>query len=83
MNPTQQDGAITAITPPWSKPVLTPTVMFSNVPATLNYAGAAPGVVAGVLQINAIVPDGSPTGSAVPLTLTIGGAAAQVNIAIR
>ena len=54
-----------------------------NIPSNLNYAGAAPGLVTGVLQINAQVPAGSPTGSAIPLSLAIGGSAAQVTIAVR
>ena len=47
------------------------------------YAGAAPGLVAGVLQVNVKIPDNAPTGDAVPVTLSIGGVDSPVaNISI-
>ncbi|HEY1496113.1 MAG TPA: hypothetical protein VGF49_16285 [Candidatus Solibacter sp.] len=50
----------------------TPTVTVGGVPATVTFSGLAPGYV-GLYQINVQVPDGTPTGSAVPIILTIGG----------
>jgi uncharacterized protein (TIGR03437 family) len=44
--------------------------------ASLQYAGAAPGSVLGLYQINATVPADSPSGS-VPIQVTIGSASAQ------
>jgi uncharacterized protein (TIGR03437 family) len=49
-----------------------PTVSIGGVAAALNFYGLAPGKV-GVYQVNAQVPPGTATGSAVPVTLSIGG----------
>jgi len=46
-------------------------------PAVVSYAGAAPGAVAGLVQINAIVPPTVPTGAAIPITVSIGDAASS------
>jgi adhesin/invasin len=43
-----------------------------GVPATVNFAGLAPGFV-GLGQVNILVPPGAPTGDAVPLILQING----------
>lgn len=48
------------------------TVTIGGQPAVVSYQGAAPGLVAGVLQINAQVPAGIAPGSAVPVTLAVG-----------
>ena len=39
--------------------------------AAIAYAGAAPGLVAGVLQINAVIPPDAPSGN-VPIQVTVG-----------
>jgi uncharacterized protein (TIGR03437 family) len=41
--------------------------------AEVLYKGAVPGVVAGMIQINARVPPAAPSGAAVPVTVTMGG----------
>lgn len=53
--------------------------------ATVRYAGAAPGNVAGLLQVNVQVPAGTPPGDSVPVQVTIGGATTPggVTIAVR
>ncbi len=43
-------------------------------PAVVTYAGTSPGAVAGLVQLNAIVPLSSKTGAAIPLTVSIGTA---------
>jgi uncharacterized protein (TIGR03437 family) len=43
-------------------------------PAVVSYAGAAPGAVAGLVQINAIIPPTVSTGPAVSLTVSVGAA---------
>jgi uncharacterized protein (TIGR03437 family) len=42
-----------------------------------------PGSILGVLQINVVVPLGSSTGLAVPVTVTIGGVMAQTNVTLN
>lgn len=46
-------------------------------PAVVTYAGTSPGAVAGLVQINAIVPPTVRTGQAIALTVSIGSAAAS------
>jgi uncharacterized protein (TIGR03437 family) len=43
-------------------------------PAVVSYAGTAPGAVAGLVQINAIVPPTVRAGAAIPMTVSIGSA---------
>ena len=52
--------------------------------AQVLYAGAAPGLVAGLMQINVVVPDGV-TGDALPIVVMVGrkASAAGVTIAVR
>jgi uncharacterized protein (TIGR03437 family) len=45
--------------------------------ATILYAGAAPGLTAGVMQVNAMIPADLATGPAVPVMLTVGNATSQ------
>ena len=77
------DGKI-ASAAPFPAPVLPVTVMIGGQPATYLYAGAAPDDVAGVMQINAIVPTGV-TGNAVPVSVQIGTVSTPngVTIAVR
>jgi uncharacterized protein (TIGR03437 family) len=54
----------------------TARVDIAGQPAVVSYAGACPGAVAGLVQINAIVPPTVATGSSVSITVSIGSAAA-------
>lgn len=70
--PSVADGTIvTAANLPLS--IAPISVSIGGQPATVSYQGAAPGSVAGVMQINAQVPAGVTPGSAVPLTIGAGG----------
>ena len=53
----------------------TARVDINGQPAVVSYAGAAPGAVAGLVQINAIVPPTVSTGASIPITVSIGDAA--------
>ena len=68
----------------YPKPKLPVTATIGGVPAEILYAGAAPTLVAGVLQINVRVPGGIPPGPA-PVNVTIGnlGTPSGVTVAIR
>jgi uncharacterized protein (TIGR03437 family) len=50
--------------------------------ATLNYCGEAPGATAGLVQVNALIPDSVTPGSAVPVTITIGGVVSQSGVTV-
>jgi uncharacterized protein (TIGR03437 family) len=71
MTPASQDGEITPLSP-LPKLQLPVTVLIGNQTATVQYAGAAPGLIAGVVQINAVIPAGTAAGSAVPVSIQIG-----------
>ncbi|MBZ5582674.1 MAG: hypothetical protein LAQ30_10830, partial [Acidobacteriia bacterium] len=64
-------GAVegTLAQPPLAQLANATTVSIGGLNAEVKYAGAAPGIVTGVLQINAVVPPGVQSG-AVPLSVT-------------
>ena len=56
---------------------------FSTVSAPVLYAGPAPGLVSGVLQVNIRIPDMPGSLDSMPtLTLTVGGASARVYVSV-
>lgn len=63
----------------------TATATVGGVPATVSFAGSAPGFVDGVNQLNLLLAAGTPTGSAVPVVITIAGqtSAATATIAVQ
>ena len=79
--PAEVDGAVIG-TSNLPQPVLPVTVAINGQAAQVYYAGAAPGMVAGVLQINVQVPAGTQTGSAVPVTFTVGKHASPQSVSI-
>jgi uncharacterized protein (TIGR03437 family) len=79
-NPTGVDGSIGA--PPLPAPVLPVTVMIDGTPALVTYAGAAPGLVAGVMQVNIKIPDDASIGTAVPIMLSVGNTTSQAGVTI-
>lgn len=66
------DGLIEPLTLPLPVPLQSATVTIGGVAANIQYVGAAPGQVAGALQVNALVPDGLPSGPAT-LVVSFGG----------
>ena len=59
-----------------------PVVTIGGTAATVQYAGPLPGGMLGVLQINAVVPAGITPGSAVPVTVSVGGATSQAGVTL-
>jgi uncharacterized protein (TIGR03437 family) len=74
----------TVVSSPLPKPRLPVSVTIGGVDGRVTYAGAAPGLVLGVLQVNIVIPLGSPVGE-VPLVMTAGPSKSQagVTIAVR
>jgi uncharacterized protein (TIGR03437 family) len=66
------------------RPLLPVAVLIDGQPATVTYAGSAPGQVAGLFQVNAIVPATVNSGN-VPIVLSVGSNTSQagVTVAIR
>ncbi|MBM3956698.1 MAG: SBBP repeat-containing protein [Gemmatimonadetes bacterium] len=82
-DPPGADGKPAA--PPLPRPRLPVSVTIGGaaVPAgNVLYAGAAPGLVAGVLQVNVRIPATAPSGNAVPVTVTVGTATSQVGVTL-
>ena len=63
---------------PLSRTLATPTITVGDQPALVPFSGLAPGYV-GLYQVNVQIPSSAPSGSAVPVVLSIGGV--QSNIA--
>jgi uncharacterized protein (TIGR03437 family) len=66
-------GAVTGSITPAAAPGSTDpvSVAIGGVTASIQYAGPAPGEIAGLIQVNAVVPDNAPTGPAVPIILSV------------
>jgi uncharacterized protein (TIGR03437 family) len=62
-------------------PILPVSVTIGGVPAAVQYAGAAYGRVAGMLQISVVVPP-NVSGNAVPVVVQVGNAASQAGVTI-
>lgn len=70
MNPVPIDGQVTGDNPPLAD--LPVSVEIGGSIAQVVYAGAAPGLVAGVLQVNCAVPLDIAPGESVPVNLFVG-----------
>lgn len=83
LQPAVQDGAIAM--PPLARPVVPVRVRIGGRDAEVTYAGVAPGLVTGVMQINVRIPALAAASDAVPITVQIGDAesAAGVTLSVR
>jgi trimeric autotransporter adhesin len=84
-NPPSTDGALTATpVPPALPPILTQPVFVTigNQDAKVLYSGAVAGSIAGLTQINAVIPAGVTPGSNVPIVIRIGGVQSQTSVTV-
>jgi uncharacterized protein (TIGR03437 family) len=81
--PSGIDGKPASI--PLPRPNLHVTVTIGGQNAPLQYAGGAPGEVAGLMQVNVQIPNGIAPGTSVPVVLQVGNTISQsgVTIAVR
>jgi uncharacterized protein (TIGR03437 family) len=80
------DGSVGPLTPPFPRVIASVTATVGTGPATVSFAGQAPGLIAGVTQVNLQIPEDAPTGAAIPLVITVGGYTSQgptVTIAVK
>ena len=56
------------------------SVTIGEIATTVQYAGQAPGEIAGLTQVNAVVPQGVAAGPAVPVVVGIGGVQSQAGV---
>jgi uncharacterized protein (TIGR03437 family) len=81
VSPRSADGSITG-TGILPKPLGKVAVWIGGAQAEVQYAGAAPELVAGMLQVNARIPAGIAAGPSVPLLLTVDGIKSQTGITL-
>ncbi len=81
MDPPEVDGKITDATTLGS-PLLPVTAQIGGVSAAVLYAGAAPGLISGMLQVNVRIPDSVPPALAVPISIQVGSAASPAGVTI-
>jgi uncharacterized protein (TIGR03437 family) len=75
-----------ALTPPdadgLSHLALPVTATVGAMPATVIFAGQAPGYTTGLQQINVRIPANAPSGASIPLALTVAGSSTQVGVVV-
>ncbi len=64
------------------RPLLPVVVRIGGRPAVVEYAGSAPGFVAGLIQINVRTPLDAPTGTNVPIEIQIGTSTSQAGATV-
>jgi uncharacterized protein (TIGR03437 family) len=79
-SPAGTDGLINA--GPGPVPIGAVTVTIGGKTATVNFAGGAPGAVAGVIQVNAQIPVGVTAGGAVPVVVQVGTSNSQPGVTL-
>jgi len=79
-NPAGVDGKPGAV--PLPVPRLPVVVRIGGLEADVLYRGGAPGLVAGVMQINVRIPEGVSPGPAVPVEVLVGGVSSQPGVTI-
>ena len=81
--PTGVDGKPAAV--PLPQPNLPVSVTIGDQTVKPQYAGGAPGEVAGIMQINVQIPTGIQTGNSVPVVIQVGAVSSQprLTIAVR
>jgi uncharacterized protein (TIGR03437 family) len=78
--PATLTGSVTPATgSSFPAPSATVSVTIGGIDARILYAGEAPGLIAGVLQVNAVVPAGTPAGNQ-PVVLTVGGVSSPSSV---
>ncbi len=82
LNPQPPTGSVTSSSAAtYPQPILPVTVNIGGQNAEVVYAGEAPGLASGVLQVNVTIPAGTASGS-IPIVLTIGGATSQSGVTV-
>src|SRR5579871_248222 len=79
LSPLPTDGQIAHILAATTTPV---TATLGGVPAQVLYAGAAPNLINGAVQVNVVVPEGASPNPAAPITLSMGSYATQPGVTV-
>jgi uncharacterized protein (TIGR03437 family) len=79
-SPAGIDGKLAVL--PYPKPVSSVSVTVGGLPATVLYAGGAPGQVAGLMQVNVAVPSGLAPNTSAALQLKVGDSVSQTGVTV-
>jgi uncharacterized protein (TIGR03437 family) len=79
--PASQDGAVNPVAPPFPLPDLAVSATVGGKSVSPQFAGGAPGIVAGVIQVNVQIPTGL-TAGAVPVVLQVGSSSSPSGVTI-
>lgn len=77
-SPPGQNGTLNSVL---REPLQSVTVTIGGQSARVTYAGAAPGLVAGVMQVNAVIPDGVASGSQL-VVIRVGSTPSQSGVTV-
>jgi uncharacterized protein (TIGR03437 family) len=80
LTPVPADGTIAGAPPSW-QPQQKISLTVGGVPATVVYGNTAPQEVAGLLQVNAQLGPGTPSGNQ-PVVLTVGSTKSQAGLTV-
>jgi len=69
LNASIADGSLGALAPPFPAPVAGISATIGGVDAQVEFAGQAPGLIAGATQVNIQIPENAPVGAAIPLAV--------------
>ena len=87
MNPFIADGSLGPLTPPFPTPLASVSAAIGGMDAPITFAGQAPGLIAGVTQVNVQIPRNAPVGAAIPITIYVADYSSQylqtVTMAVR
>ncbi len=85
LTPAQPDGGLAPGAAPFPRTVVVPTVRIGTLDAPVLFVGPAPGLVNGLVQINARIPANAPVGAVVPIAIRVGttDSAAGPTVSIR
>ena len=80
-NPASPDATLAPIAPPFPVFLGTVTATIAGIDAPILYAGPAPNLVSGVMQVDVAVPAGVPAG-AQPLVISVNGVPSQASLVV-
>jgi trimeric autotransporter adhesin len=78
--PAGVSGRVNTGVVPLPRPEQTVRATIGGMQVPVEYACAAPDLVSGVLQVNLRIPQNAPTGSSVPVVITVGDTPSQRNL---
>ncbi len=85
LSPPLGDGLLGPLSPPFPAPVATISATIGGaLNATVTFAGQAPGLIAGLTQVNIQIPENAPVGPAIAIAISAGDFTSQsATIAVR